>query len=358
MNRLGRYVFKSVFGYVLITLLVLTSVFLFFDMIAELRDVGKEGYTLKNALVYVALTLPSRLYQLLPVAVLIGSIFSLSGMADTSQITVMRTAGVSILRLSGWMLICGVSYAVLTFLIGEFVAPMGSEAAKRYQVEAKQSVLLSKFRSGVWVKDGASIMNVSVMNPDMSLEGIRVYALADGAKLSHIFDAQRATFESDKNWHLTGVKRTDFYDDKVTVRSLPKYIWQSEVNPDMLAVLMVKPQEMSVDALRSYIGHLETNKQSTLRYELAFWTKLFYPLACISMMLIALPFALAQRRAGNVGVKIFLGILLGVTFNFASQLVTYVGELYALPPMLAAGTPSLVLMSLAVFFLWRQERGG
>lgn len=358
MNRLGRYVFKSVFGYVLITLLVLTSVFLFFDMIAELRDVGKEGYTLQNALVYVALTLPSRLYQLLPVAVLIGSIFSLSGMADTSQITVMRTAGVSIVRLSTWMLVCGISYAILTFLIGEFVAPMGSEAAKRYQIEAKQSVLLGKFRSGVWVKDGPNIMNVSVMNSDMSLEGIRVYALADGAKLSHIFDAQRATYAGNKKWHLVGVKRTDFHDDKVTVTDLPKYIWQSEVNPDMLAVLMVKPQEMSVDALNSYISHLTNNKQSTLRYELAFWAKLFYPLACISMMLIALPFALAQRRAGNVGVKIFLGILLGVSFNFASQLVTYVGELYALPPMFAAGLPSIVLMSLAVFFLWRQERGG
>ncbi len=357
MNRLSRYVFKSVFGYVLITLLVLTSVFLFFDMIAELRDVGKDGYTLENALVYVALTLPSRLYQLLPVAVLIGSIFSLSGMADTSQITVMRTAGVSIFRFSLWMLLCGISYAVLTFLIGEFVAPMGSEAAKRYQIEAKQSVLLSKFRSGVWVKDGPNIMNVSVMNPDMSLEGIRIYSLSDNAKLSHIYDAGRATYERDQRWHLVGVKRTDFYEDKVTVTDLPKFIWRSEVNPDMLAVLMIKPQEMSVDALRSYIGHLETNKQSTLRYELAFWAKLFYPLACISMMLIALPFALAQRRAGNVGVKIFLGILLGVTFNFASQLVTYVGELYALPPMFAASLPSVILMSLAVFFLWRQDRG-
>ncbi|MBM5572764.1 MULTISPECIES: LPS export ABC transporter permease LptG [Deefgea] len=358
MNRLGRYVFKSVFGYVLITLLVLTSVFLFFDMIAELRDVGKEGYTLQNALVYVALTLPSRLYQLLPVAVLIGSIFALSGMADTSQITVMRTAGVSILRLSGWMLVCGIAYALLTFLIGEFLAPIGSEAAKRYQVEAKQSVLLGKFRSGVWVKDGSNIMNVSVMNPDLSLEGVRIYALADGAKLSHIFDAQRASYGRDQRWHLSNVQRTDFHNDKVILTRLPNYIWQSEVNPDMLAVLMIKPQEMSVDALRSYIGHLETNKQSTLRYELAFWAKLFYPLACISMMLIALPFALAQRRAGNVGVKIFLGILLGVTFNFASQLVSYVGELYALPPILAAGLPSLVLMSLAIFFLWRQERGG
>lgn len=357
MNRLGRYVFRSVFGYVLITLLVLTSVFLFFDMIAELRDVGKDGYTFENALVYVALTLPSRLYQLLPVAVLIGSIFALSGMADTSQITVMRTAGVSILRFSGWMLVCGLSYAALTFVIGEYLAPIGSEAAKRYQVEAKQSVLLSKFRSGVWVKDGTKIMNVSVMNPDLSLEGIRIYALAENNKLSHILDAQRAKYESDQHWQLSNVTRTEFHDDKVTVTNLPKYSWQSEVNPDMLAVLMIKPQDMSVEALKSYIGHLETNKQSTARYELAFWAKLFYPLACISMMLIALPFALAQRRAGNVGVKIFLGILLGVTFNFASQLVTHVGELYALPPMFAASLPTLVLMSLAIFFLWRQERG-
>lgn len=356
MNRLGRYVSSSIFGYVVITLLVLTSVFLFFDMIAELRDVGKDGYTLKDALIYVGLTLPSRLYQLMPVAVLIGSIFSLSGMADSSQITVMRTAGVSILRLSLWMVICGAGFALVTYLVGEYAAPAGTEAANRYQVEAKKSVLLGKFQSGVWVKDGPQIINVAVMNPDLSLEGIRVYVLAEGAKLSHIFDAQRAKYGKDKMWHLSGVQRTDFTETKVSITPLKDQVWQSSVNPDMLAVLMVKPQEMSVDALRSYIGHLESNKQSTLRYELAFWGKLFYPLACISMMLIALPFALAQRRAGNVGMKIFLGILLGVTFNFASQLVTYVGELYTLPPILAAGSPTLLLMGIATYFLWRQER--
>ena len=357
MNRLGRYVFKSVFSYVLITLLVLTSIFLFFDMIAELRDVGRDGYTLKEALVYISFTLPSRLYQLMPVAVLIGSIFALSGMADTSQITVMRTAGVSVLRLSGWMVVCGLIYATATFAIGEYLAPIGTETAKRYQVEAKKSVLLGKFRSGVWVKDGSQIMNVSVMNPDMSLAGVRVYALTEGAKLSHIIDAQRAVYQKDRTWHLSGVQRTDFLAEKVAMVQLPEQTWVSSINPDMLAVLMVKPQEMSIAALRSYIDHLTNNKQSTLRYELALWGKLFYPLACISMMLIALPFALAQRRAGGVGLKIFFGILLGVTFNFASQLVTYVGELYTLPPALTAGSPTFLLMALAAFFLWRQERG-
>ncbi|WP_297576095.1 LPS export ABC transporter permease LptG [uncultured Deefgea sp.] len=356
MSRLGRYIFGAVFGYVLITLVVLTGIFIFFDMIGELRDVGKDGYMLKDALIYVLLTLPSRLYQLLPVAVLIGSIFALSGMADTSQITVMRTAGVSIIRLCAWLLVCGASYAVLTYLLGEYLAPMSSEAAKRYQIEAKQSVLLGKFQSGVWVKDEKQIINVSVMNPDMTLEKVRIYQLGDGAKLAYILDANKAKYQNNGSWQLTDVQRTDFSEPKVQVTPIKEQVWQSSVNPDMLAVLMVKPQEMSVDALNTYIRHLENNKQSTQRYKLAFWGKLFYPLACLSMMLIALPFALAQRRAGNVGVKIFLGILLGVSFNFGSQLVTYVGELYNLPAVLAAGFPTLVLLSMAVFFLWRQER--
>ena len=358
MNQLSRYVFSSVFWSVLLTLLVLSSVFIFFDLIAELGDVGKEGYQLKDALIYVLLTLPSRVYELLPVAVLIGSIFALSGMADSSQITVMRVAGVSIIRFSSWLIACGIAFAALTFVLGEYVSPASNEAAQRFKVEAKQSVLLGKFRSGVWVKDKNQIINVVTMNPDMSLEGLRIYVLDDkGAELSQIIDAAHAKYQHKGEWQLSGVTVTHFQADRVDISAAKNRTWQSAVDPDMLAVLMVKPQDMSVDALRSYVSHLEQNKQSTQRYELAMWGKLFYPIACLSMMLIALPFALAQRRAGNVGVKIFFGILLGVSFNFASQLMSYLGELYNFPSMLVAAFPTLILMSLAVLFLWKHERG-
>ncbi|WP_373974359.1 LPS export ABC transporter permease LptG [Chitinibacter sp. SCUT-21] len=355
MNRLGRYVLRSVAWHVVLTLLVLLGLFVFFDLIAELRDVGKDGYRLHHALIYVLLESPSRIYDLLPVSLLIGSIFALSGLADSSQITVMRAAGVSILRFCGWLTVGGVIFGALTFAIGEYLAPQANDAATRYQVAAKQSVMFGRFRSGVWIKNGDQIINISAMQPDYSLQGVRVYVHDHGHQLLKTMEAEKATYQGDGEWVLTNVTQTRFFVDSVKVTHAAQAQWQAQVEPKMLAVLMIKPKDMSVSALAQYIQHLKDNKQSTTRYQLAFWSKIFYPLACLSMMLIALPFALGQRRSGNVGVKIFLGILLGVSFNFINQMMGYIGELYRLPPMLAAALPTLALSALAAFFLWRQE---
>lgn len=356
MNRLGRYVLRSVIWHVLLTLLVLLGLFIFFDLIAELKDVGRDGYRLHHALVYVLLESPSRIYDLLPVSLLIGSIFALSGLADSSQITVMRAAGVSILRFCGWLTVGGILFGTLTFAVGEYVAPQTNDAATRYQVAAKQAVMFGRFRSGVWVKSGDQIINVAAMQPDYSLQGLRVYVHDNGHQLLKIIDAERARYQGEGNWQLEQVTQTRFFVDSVQVTQQAQLAWAAQIEPKMLAVLMIKPRDMSVGALQQYIGHLQENKQSTIRYELAMWGKIFYPLACLAMMLIALPFALGQRRSGNVGVKIFLGILLGVTFNFVNQMMAYVGELYSLPPLLAAALPTLTLSALAGFFLWRQEK--
>lgn len=356
MNRLGRYVLSSIAWHVLLTLLVLLGLFVFFDLIAELRDVGKDGYRLQNAVVYVLLESPSRIYDLLPVSLLIGSIFALSGLADSSQITVMRAAGVSILRFCAWLTVGGIIFGGITYAIGEYLAPRANDAATRYQVAAKQSMMFGRFRSGVWVKNGDQIINVSAMQPDYSLQGLRVYVHDHGHQLLKIIDAEQARYQGDGQWMLANVTQTRFFVDSVQVTRAPEQLWRADIEPKMLAVLMIKPKEMSVSDLAQYIEHLKTNKQSSQRYELAFWSKVFYPLACLSMMLIALPFALGQRRSGNVGVKIFLGILLGVSFNFINQMMAYVGELYRLPPLLAAALPTLALSALAAYFLWRQER--
>ncbi|QLG89653.1 LPS export ABC transporter permease LptG [Chitinibacter bivalviorum] len=355
MNRLCRYVLSSLVWHVLLTMLVLLGLFVFFDLIAEMRDVGKGSYQFHHAFIYTLLEAPSRAYQLLPVSVLIGSIFALSSLADTSQITVMRAAGVSILRFCAWLALGGFFFGVATYLLGEYVAPAANDAATRYQVAAKNEVMFGRFQSGIWVKDGDQIVNISAMQSDLSVQALRIYVHDNGHHLKEIVDAQRGRHLGNGQWQLEEATLTRFYADKVEVSARPSYEWQTRLEPKMLAVLMVKPQDMSIDALRQYVDHLSKNKQSTVRYELALWAKLFYPFACLSMMLIALPFALGQRRSGNVGVKIFLGILLGVSFNFVNQMMSYVGELYRLPPILAAALPTLALSILAVYFLWQQE---
>ncbi|WP_228098133.1 LPS export ABC transporter permease LptG [Chitinilyticum piscinae] len=359
MSRLGWYLAREVVNYIFATLLVLLSLFVFFDLIGELGNVGKGGYTFGAALWYVLLESPSRIYELLPVSVLIGAVFALSSMAGNSEIVVMRAAGVSVARFARWLTLIGVVFALLTVLVGEVLAPEASTAANNYRMKATKSVLAGNFKSGIWVKDGQQIVNIASMLPDLSLQGVRIVQVAsDGARLERLTEAGRARYLGEGRWALQEVRETAFSRDfggaALQVRAAQD--WQSQISPDMLAVLMVKPNEMSVLALVRYVEHLDQNRQRTQRYDLALWSKIFYPLAAISMILIALPFALLQRRSGNVGVRIFFGILLGVGFNFLNRVVMHVGDLYSLPPVLITFLPSAVLFGIAGWLLWRVER--
>ncbi len=341
------------------TLLAFTGLFVFFDLLGDVGNIGKGAYRFIDVLIYVLFSIPGHLYELLPVSTLIGGIYAISTLAANSELTVMRASGVSILRLTGWLTSIGIVFALLTAVIGEYVSPLATQAGKRYRVQATQEVMVGGFQSGVWVKDGRQIANIANMNTDMTLGKLRIYEFADGQRLASIIDAKGAYFDTSlRSWVLSGsaVTQLPANGERITVTTPDELHWSSSVNPDMLAVLMLKPQEMSMEALMRYISHLSENAQDTARYELALWNKIFYPLACIAMMLIALPFALLQRRSGNVGIRIFAGILLGVGFNFLSKVMGHLGALYRLPPPLAAGLPTLLLIAVTAYVLWKQEK--
>lgn len=359
MQRLHRYLAGEIAQCAGFTLLAFTGLFVFFDLLGEVGKIGRGAYQFMDVVIFVLLSLPGHVYELLPVSVLIGGIIAISTLANNSELTVMRTSGVSLLRLTGWLASIGVAFALLTAVFGEYVAPGASKAGNRYRVQATQQVLVGDFQSGIWVKDGKQIANIGAMNPDMTLSRLRIYEFASGQRLASISEARSARYdERAQHWELTDLTTTRFSADKqqVSVSAPGGQAWQTAVNPDMLAVLMVKPQDMSMQALARYVSHLRDNAQDTARYELALWTKIFYPIACISMMLIALPFALLQRRSGGVGIRIFLGILLGVGFNFFSQVMGHLGALYRLPPPLAAALPTLLLLIGTGVVLWRQEK--
>ncbi|MDR3412224.1 MAG: LPS export ABC transporter permease LptG [Formivibrio sp.] len=359
MKRLFRYIGAEIALYSSFTLLILISLFSFFDLLREVDDIGKGGYRFIDVVIYVLFAVPSHVYELLPIAVLIGGIYALSNLANNSELTVMRVSGVSMLRLTAWLTTLGMLFALLTVLLGEYVAPAASRAGSRYRIQATQQVLVGDTGSGIWIKDGKQIANISAMLPDMTLQGLRIYEFSNAQLIARIIDANTASFDEDKGtWQLSGDTVTTFPADqqKITVTHPPAFAWNTTINPDMLAVLMLQPADMSMQSLANYIRHLRENGQQTARYDLALWSKIFFPIACISMMLIALPFALLQRRSGNVGARIFLGILLGVGFNFLNRIMGHLGVLYELPPPLAAALPTFMLLAIAAIILWRQEK--
>lgn len=356
MKIYQRYFAKEIYAAVTLVLIAFLLLFAFFDLIHELEDLGRGGYQLQHALLYVLLTLPGRVYELAPIAVLIGTLYALTLLARHSEITVLRASGLSTAAMLRALAALGLGFVVLTFVFGEFVAPPSERAAQQLRLKAFSSVVAQEFRSGLWVKDESSFINVRAMLPDTRLKGLRIYEFDKNHVLRSISEAADGEYVPPGMWRLTDVVQTVFEEDRAKVNRLPEALWRSALTPDILGVLLVVPERMSVTNLYRYIQHLKENQVKTQRYEIALWKKLIYPLAALVMMALALPFAYLQDRMGAVSVKVFAGIMLGIAFHMLNGLFSNLGIINSWPPFFSALTPSAMFMLAAAGMLWWVER--
>jgi lipopolysaccharide export system permease protein len=356
MRVLRRYLSRQITGSILLVLVALLMLFSFFDLIYELKDVGGESYRLYAALTFVALSIPGHLYELLPVAALIGTLFALAQLVLHSEYAVMRTSGVSVLNMAVTLLQTGLIFAAATFATGEFLAPLSEEAAQKIRLKQTSSVVAQAFRSGLWVKDDQSFVNVARVLYDATLQDIHIYEFDNQYRLRGISQAREARYVHENLWQLREVVQTRFDDSRVLVARIAEQDWRSVLTPNILSVLLVPPEKMSLWTLYSYVQHLRENKQESTRYEIALWNKLIYPIAVLVMMVLALPFAYMNVREGGLSVKIFIGIMVGLGFHLLNRLFGHVGQLAAWPPFLAAFVPTVAFLAIAIFLIWRLER--
>jgi lipopolysaccharide export system permease protein len=353
---LERYLARQILGAVGLVLLGFLALFGFFDLIAELRDLDKGSYQLRQIFVVVALWVPAHAYELFPVAVLIGTLYVLAHLSSNSEYTVMRAAGLSPGRAGAVLVKVGLVFAVSTFAIGEWIAPFSEEAAQKIRMEAQQSLIGSSLNSGLWMKDERSFINVREAREANVLAGLRIYEFDSAYRLRQVTEAARAEYAGGGAWHLKDVAQTKLGPAGPTTARYAEADWRSAVNPDLLNVLIVVPERMSAWKLYKYLQHLAGNRQKTERYEIALWKKLFYPLATLVMMALALPFAYMHARSGMVGIKVFLGIMLGIFFHMLNSLFSHVGLLKEWPPVAAAAVPSLLFLCTAILMMVWIER--
>jgi lipopolysaccharide export system permease protein len=351
-----RHLAREIYSATLLVLAAFLVLFAFFDLIHEMEDVGKGTYQLQHAVGYVALTLPGRAYEIFPIAVLIGALYALTLLARHSEITVLRASGLPTIDLLLTLAKIGSAFIVLTFVFGEFIAPPAERAAQQLRLTAMSKLVGQEFRSGLWVKDGLSFINVRDVLPDASLRGVRVYSFDEKYHLRSISEAEKGNFVPPGHWQLSNVVQTRFDGDGAQVLRQAELAWQSALNPDILSVLLVVPERMSLVNLYQYIRHLSENQQKTQRYEIALWKKLIYPLATLVMMALALPFAYAHDRMGAVSLKVFAGVMLGILFHMLNGLFSHLGVINSWQPLLAAVTPSIMFLLAAAGMLWWVER--
>ncbi len=359
MTILFRYLAKEIAVATAFLLLALLALFALFDLIRELGELGKGGYGLKAALLYVTLSQPAHVVVIFPVAALLGTLYAISRLSTQSELTVMRASGLSLGRLAMLAAFIGAIFSVIIFAFGEFIAPAAETLAKKTRLSATTSVVASKFRSGFWVKDERSFINIQNVTSDTELIKLRIFEFDQSFRLQSIRVAASAKYAENNRWTLSDVELTTFeggtQNSRARIVKSATLDWASAITPNLLSVLKVKPEEMSIGNLSAFIDHLRDNKQNSTRYEVALWSKVFQPIGVIIMMLLAIPFAIQSTRAGGVGAMLVLGTMVGIGAYFLNQLLGHLTVLNDWSPIVIAASPLLAFFLIAAVLLIRKE---
>ena len=343
MNIITRYLLKEITVSVTLIMLGLIAMFSFFDLIQELESLGRGNYGLSKVLLFVILSAPGHIYEIMPVAVLVGCMYSIGQLARHSELIILRVSGISSTGIALSLLKIGLIFTLFTFFVGELITPLSEKMAQRMRIQATDSVIVQDFKSGLWVKDGNSFVNIEEILPDSTLLNVHIYEFDKEFRLKTNSHAKSGQFADDQ-WNLKQVTQTHFNKDTNEIKQLETATWRSLIRPELLNVLLVLPEKMSAWNLYSYIKHLSINKQRTTRYEMALWSKLVYPLACMVMIMLALPFGFIQQRATGASTKIFIGIMLGVLYQILNRTFIHLGVLNDWAPLFSAVTPTVLFL--------------
>ena len=379
MRLLDLYLGRTILNQVLLVMSVLAGIFMFVTFVDQISYLGTGRYGLWDAMWFVLLSTPRIIYEVFPMAVLLGAILGLSLLALGSELIVMRSSGISISQITVAALKLGVVLAVFALVIGEFVAPRSETMAQRVRAAALESSIERKGNFGLWMRDKNMYVNIGEVLPDLTLQDVRIFEFDGAGQLRLLLSAdigrphersidvdrlkKSATSVRDEcdqdageHWHLQQVQQTIIDEQgRVDPDSDPdlRACWYTPVTPQMMSIFLVQPEQLSIGQLRHYIGHLAANSQDTRHFELAYWSKLVLPLSMGVMLILAIPFVFGNLRAGGMGRNLFIGIMIGMVFFAANKALGYIVLVYNLPPIAGATLPTVVFL-LAAVWLYRQ----
>ena len=376
MKTIRRLIYGEVLIAIALVAMGFLALFFFFDLVDELQYLGKSNglpsglptasdiYQIRHALVYVGLLIPNHMYELLPISVLIGTIFVMARMAQSSEYTILRTSGLDPWRALKMLLNLGAIFVVLSFVIGDYVAPLSERTAQL--LKTRYQGIITVGQTGAWLKEKQAyntvIANVRRLSPDNEMLTLQIFEFNNKGLVVSKMQAASASFGLDDSWQLHDVTRTEFNlpADVITAsnpvkqsadvvrKSMASFRWPTEITQEMVSVALLKPERMATLDLFNYIRHLDANGQSAQRYEIEFWKKVFYPLSCLVMVMLALPFAYLHFRSGGIAAYVFSGVMIGISFFLLNNVFGYVGNLQNWEPWLAAAAPGMLYMAISL----------
>lgn len=363
MKTVRRLLYRDVVATVMFVALAFLALFFFISFVEQLERL-RQGTGPSRAALLAALELPGQFYEVFPIAVLIGTIISLARMAQSSEFTILRTGGLGPGRALGLLSLLAAGFAALTFMAGDWLAPAADQWGQRLRAAGNQGLLQQA--GGAWLKDRQAqsdgserLYTVSVAGATLEgeLEHVRVFTFDAQNRLLERWEADKGSVDTEGHWTLIDARRQRW---PVAVQSphviedrLPLLTWQSRLTRNVVSAALLKASDMSTAELYAYTRHLTAQEQSAQRYEIQFWRKALYPLACFVMVALALPFAYLHARAGGISAKVFGGIMLGISFVLLNNLAGHLGLLKNWTPWAVAAAPSLLYLALSMSaFAW------
>ena len=362
MKTVRRLFYGEIALMVLLVTLGFIALFFFFDFVEELQSVGKHGatgYQIPQAMIYVALMVPSHVYELLPITVLIGTIFVMARLAQSSEFTILRTSGLGPWRALRILVVLGLGFSLFTFAVGDYVAPLADKTAQLLKSTFKGNMTVGK--TGAWLKEkqayGHYAVNVGALTPDANMKDVRIFEFDNKGALVSLTQAKTAQFGDHEDWILEGVDRTEFATDpkanRVDRARLDTFRWPTQVSAEMVAAAVLRPERMGTIDLYQYMRHLDANGQAAQKYEIQFWKKLFYPISCLVMVVLALPFAYLHFRSGGIATYVFGGVMAGISFVLLNNVLGDLGNLQGWQPWFTAALPGLIYSFISfTAFAW------
>lgn len=361
MKTLRKLLYGEVITAVALVTLGFMALFFFFDIVEELQSVSRikaSGYQVPQALIYVALMIPAHVYELFPITVLIGTIFVMARLARSSEFTILRTSGLGPWRALRTLLALGLGFVLFTFAVGDYVAPLADKTAQLLKSRFQGKISVGK--TGAWLKEkqayGSYSVNVGSLTSDAELKDVRIFEFDNQGYIVSLTEAAGGTFGDDESWQLSDVVRTEFtagtpQATKVDNARLDTLRWPTQISAEMVAAAVLRPERMGTIDLFQYIRHLNANGQSAQKYEIQFWKKVFYPLSCLVMVVLSLPFAYLHFRSGSIAGYTFGGVMAGISFVLLNNVLNDLGNLQGWQPWITAALPGLIysFFSLAAF---------
>lgn len=371
-----KYLAKQIYWAFVFVLFALTSLFLFFDFISELSNTN-DAYSNVIAFVSVLLKMPSRMVEIMPIATLIAGIYTLASMASQSEFTALRVGGLNTSLAIKTLIKIAIPIGILILLLNETIGPACENLSKNIKTNALYSGAETlQLRSGAWIKEnfnqtnnnssGTRYINIGGLETSGAVNNMRIFEIDKNHHLVSTTRAEKAFYNSNNKWVLENVTETRFIEQakespldpnfSTKITNSKQISINLEISPELLNALLIKPERLSIIDLFRYIFHLKKNDQDYQRYAIWLWKKIIYPFTVVVMLILALPFAYVQSRSGGLGVKVFGGIMLGISFLLLNSLVSHIGLLQEWPSWLASITPTILYLCIALLGIHKVSR--